>query len=388
MPDPNDIAASEAANAAPPDNELPATLPDPPPAAAAEIAPLEPAGAAVPSTLGGAYRAGIDVNPIASEDEAPPKGPVPPVPAGHAAPPVAPDAPEGPVPPVAPDPPAAPKTAGPTRDPVEPEARFREADAPRFPLPPRGMFPTAFDRRATGASGAAASRASAGGTGLSGATGPLVDSKLRANPIPGGAAPPLESNYDPRDWYWLASDGRLYGSARQDFVEDPNADEAYATWKSAGNQPSAWPKDDSGAQSDQALADLLAAYGLEMDPPDLDEVKAECTAEINRQAEEQRILYATPGDLMVMTYVEKVAQARAAIGDPDATPEKYPMLAASIGIDGETVVEVAETVLDANLTWMSVNASIEAERKMSNAEIAAAPDEATARAVTPDWPTP
>lgn len=340
--DPNPVVIPEAA-------PLPPTLPDPPPAAAVEIAPLEAPdpNAAPASPMGSVCRAGIDPNPIRGPEEGELS---PPETAGQVAPSVSRSeaAPEAPV-----------RT--------QPEERFPE-DGPRdqggppgIRLPPRGMFPAAGDPRARG---------------------PLVDPRLRAEGIP------AKSNYDPRDWYWLAADGRLYGSKRQDFVEEPDTDEAYQAWRNAGNTPSAWPKDESGVQSDQALQDLLAAYDLDMDPPSLDEIKVESINSINWEAEGERMRYATPGDLMIMTYVEKVAQARAAVEDPDATPDKYPMLAATIGIDGDDVLGVAETVLEANTLWMNINAAIEAERKRCNAEIDAAPDADAVRAVTPDWPTP
>ncbi|WP_316189388.1 hypothetical protein [Bradyrhizobium sp. SZCCHNS1054] len=66
-------------------------------------------------------------------------------------------------------------------------------------------------------------------------------------------------NY-PSDWYWIASNGNVYSSARQLVVTAEDA--AYVAWLAAGNIPTIWPKDDSGGQTIAALQDVLTTYGL------------------------------------------------------------------------------------------------------------------------------
>lgn len=68
--------------------------------------------------------------------------------------------------------------------------------------------------------------------------------------------------FAPRDWYWLASDGRVYASARQQVVDAQ--DPEFAAW-SAASRPTPWPRDNSGEQTDTALQDVLTAYGLWVD---------------------------------------------------------------------------------------------------------------------------
>ena len=65
--------------------------------------------------------------------------------------------------------------------------------------------------------------------------------------------------FTPQDWYWLADDGRVFTSARQAVVtaDDP----AYVAFK-AGANPTAWPRDEAGAQTAAALQDVLTPYGL------------------------------------------------------------------------------------------------------------------------------
>lgn len=69
----------------------------------------------------------------------------------------------------------------------------------------------------------------------------------------------LSRIYNPFDWYWRATDGRLFSSARGKTVLEN--DEAFTAWSQQG-QPTAWPKDDAGGETAAALQDVLAPYGL------------------------------------------------------------------------------------------------------------------------------
>lgn len=67
-------------------------------------------------------------------------------------------------------------------------------------------------------------------------------------------------DYDPRNWYWLADDGRIYSSAAGEVVTDE--DKAFKAWTEAGSIPTPWPRDEEGNQTDAALQDVLRPYGL------------------------------------------------------------------------------------------------------------------------------
>ena len=67
-------------------------------------------------------------------------------------------------------------------------------------------------------------------------------------------------NYEPSKWYWLADDGRIFSSAQQSIVAADDA--GYVAWREAGGSPTSWPRDASGAQTSDALQDVLAPYGL------------------------------------------------------------------------------------------------------------------------------
>lgn len=68
--------------------------------------------------------------------------------------------------------------------------------------------------------------------------------------------------YTPADWYWRADDGRVFSSARQGVITA--SDDAFIAW-SAIADPTPWPKDDNGAQTDAALLAVLAPFGLYLD---------------------------------------------------------------------------------------------------------------------------
>lgn len=66
--------------------------------------------------------------------------------------------------------------------------------------------------------------------------------------------------YDPSDWYWQDDGGRIYASARYLDVAQDDAD--LTSWLDRGNEPTRWPVDDAGEQTDDALRSVLAPYGL------------------------------------------------------------------------------------------------------------------------------
>lgn len=66
--------------------------------------------------------------------------------------------------------------------------------------------------------------------------------------------------YDPRNWYWLADDGRLFSSAVQALI--PATDPGYEAWVAGSGVATRWPVDDRGAQTTASLQDVLTPYGL------------------------------------------------------------------------------------------------------------------------------
>ncbi len=73
----------------------------------------------------------------------------------------------------------------------------------------------------------------------------------------------LPVRYTPTDWYWLASDGRLFGSARAGTLAP--SDPVYLAWQAGGRTPTPWPRDATGTQTDAALQEVLTPYGIFVD---------------------------------------------------------------------------------------------------------------------------
>ena len=83
-------------------------------------------------------------------------------------------------------------------------------------------------------------------------------------------------------------------------------------------------------------------------------------AEIDRQAEEVRLQFVTPGAGQALVYQQKLYEAQTL--EPPFDPEDYPMLAAELGITGETLEEVAGVVLAIANQWKAMAAAIETAR--------------------------
>lgn len=62
------------------------------------------------------------------------------------------------------------------------------------------------------------------------------------------------------DWYWASADGRIYSSRQGDVVPDGDSD--YVAWCEDGSIATVWPRDQAGDQTQAALDEALAFYGL------------------------------------------------------------------------------------------------------------------------------
>lgn len=207
-------------------------------------------------------------------------------------------------------------------------------------------------------------------------------------------------NFLAENWFWISGDGsRIYSSVKQAIVGKDDKD--FAAWQDAGNRPTPWPKNADGKETDEALAEVLAGYGLRMFPPTFTDIKEALKGRVDAAAENERLKYITAGVGQSMTYTEKFNQAvdyskkyAAHEQDPKNAPEPneadYLLLKAGLGIDGKTLIEVAETVTYAYAIWQKIGAAIEATRLESKAAIENAKTAEEAQAVfdTIKWPQP
>lgn len=89
--------------------------------------------------------------------------------------------------------------------------------------------------------------------------------------------------FNPRDWYWLADDGRLFSSARTSLVDKTDKD--FVAWCSGLRNPTRWPQDDEGEQTYASLQDVLTPYGLIAAPSALEATRASRIADLSASCE-------------------------------------------------------------------------------------------------------
>jgi hypothetical protein len=134
-------------------------------------------------------------------------------------------------------------------------------------------------------------------------------------------------------------------------------------------------------------------FVLETALPPLTEVKATLRAQLDVAAETERLKYLTGGAAQAMTYQRKSEEARryqaAVAAEAEISPGDYPMLSATIGIDGATLADVAATVLAMDEVWAVIGAAIEAARLGGKQAIDAAEDAISAQAAfdAVEWPS-
>ncbi|MFT0892231.1 hypothetical protein [Pseudochelatococcus sp. G4_1912] len=120
-------------------------------------------------------------------------------------------------------------------------------------------------------------------------------------------------------------------------------------------------------------------------PVDLDALKVALKAAVDAAAEVERHRYITSGSGQAMTYQAKAAEAQR-YAETDGAGE-YPFLSMEVGITGATLADVAAVVLIMHNQWQAIGGQVEQARLFAKAQIDAASDEATARAVVPVWPS-
>lgn len=102
---------------------------------------------------------------------------------------------------------------------------------------------------------------------------------------------------------------------------------------------------------------------------DLSAMKISYAKAIDIMAEDVRLKFITPGAGQAMVYQRKVQEAETLALDNNPYPPHYPLLAAEVGITGETIQEVAETVLAMRDQWLLVAAAIETARLLAKAAV-------------------
>jgi len=133
------------------------------------------------------------------------------------------------------------------------------------------------------------------------------------------------------------------------------------------------------AWDDELVREANGTWRVADDDDKLAALKAELKREIDRDAERERLRYITPGDGQAAVYLAKAEEVQRFAGDGSPDPADYPLLAASIGIDGEDLAAVAAVVAATRQQWLGLAAMIESARATAKAAIDAAGDEDGAR---------
>ena len=97
-------------------------------------------------------------------------------------------------------------------------------------------------------------------------------------------------------------------------------------------------------------------------PDDLETAKARARQVIDEAAERVRARVVTPGAGQAMVYERKAQEAEALQEDPDPQSADYPILAASVGIEGATLADVAAVVIARRDAWRALAGQVEAVR--------------------------
>ncbi len=132
----------------------------------------------------------------------------------------------------------------------------------------------------------------------------------------------------------------------------------------------------------------------QLTPRDLGEVKASAKARVDYEAGQVRLRYITDAPGQDMTYDRKRREALEALDNPNPTAERYPVLAASIGIEvpssGDAKADfdaIASLVIAKEVQWAQSAAVLEAKRLGAKAAIEAAQTvEAAQAAAQVVWP--
>ncbi len=139
-----------------------------------------------------------------------------------------------------------------------------------------------------------------------------------------------------------------------------------------------------------AIAARLEEFKAARDEITLTHARAEALSRIDSQAEAARLAFITPGSGQAMTYTQKEAEADALLADTSPDAASYPFLAACLGVDGDTLADVAAVVRARRDAWQSIGADIErrrllAKQAVSNATI---PTEVETTLSNLTWPQP
>lgn len=119
------------------------------------------------------------------------------------------------------------------------------------------------------------------------------------------------------------------------------------------------------------------------------EVKAKLADRVDAIAEAVRLQFVTPGAGQAMVYRAKQEEALAFKAAASPIAVDFPLLSASVGIEGATIGDVADKVLATAKAWTAIAAQIETARLKAKNDLKSATDEPSANAIVAaiNWPS-
>ncbi|MCK8779096.1 hypothetical protein M0654_03760 [Rhizobium sp. NTR19] len=143
-----------------------------------------------------------------------------------------------------------------------------------------------------------------------------------------------------------------------------------------------WPVVPSGLH---AVVDSWSPQEAEID---IDLLRAEMVAKVDREAEAYRLNFITAGDGQAMTYQQKLAEARAKLANTSIADAEIPHIVAEAEATGMTKTDVAQSIVDTFAGWQILSAGIEGKRMAAKKAIAEAEAaEAIKAAAAVSWST-
>lgn len=112
----------------------------------------------------------------------------------------------------------------------------------------------------------------------------------------------------------------------------------------------------------EEITDTVVNRSWSVQDQNLATVKSQYKSQVDAAAEGIRSQFITGGAGQSMTYLEKSKQATAYLQDPAPNANNYQMLTSLVGIDGDSVVEVAQVVKQRHDLWITIGAQIESVR--------------------------
>lgn len=173
--------------------------------------------------------------------------------------------------------------------------------------------------------------------------------------------------------FWAATAGKLTAALpeadRMAIVGQLNKAEDVFVDQSAGE----WPP------MPQNLAAYVAGWDPEAPAVDIEVLRADAVAKIDRDAEVYRLKFITNGSGQVMAYQQKLSEAKAKVANASIPNAAIPHIVAEAAIDGVSLTEKAEQIVATFEAWQTISAGIEGKRMAAKKAVAEAE---TAEAIT------